>query len=97
MDTIKMDLGEMRWGYWLYWSGSGEGQLEMSCEWDDAHTVPYNAGRLSSGCTTSGLSSSAQLHIVSQSVSPVPTGRKENFEHAVTTQQQHPELEKSKL
>jgi hypothetical protein len=30
--------------------------------------VPWNAGKLSSGLTSSGLSSSAQLHRVSQSV-----------------------------
>jgi hypothetical protein len=31
--------------------------------------VPQNAGKLSSGCTTGGLLSSAQLHRVGQSVS----------------------------
>jgi hypothetical protein len=41
------------------WTGSGQGQVESSCE---------TAGKLSSVLTTRDLSSSAQLHGVSYTV-----------------------------
>jgi hypothetical protein len=39
--------------------------MESSCERGNERSGPINAGKLSSGCTTGGLSSSAQLRRVS--------------------------------
>jgi hypothetical protein len=64
--TIRMDRGEVGWGNvdWISlakdrnrWRALVNSVLNL---W-----VPRNAGKLSSGLTSSGLSSSAQLHGVS--------------------------------
>jgi hypothetical protein len=66
VDNIRMDLGEVGWGYvdWIClandknrWRALVNSVLNLR--------VPRSAGKLSSGLTSSGLSSSAQLHIVS--------------------------------
>jgi hypothetical protein len=66
MFYIRMDLGEVGWGDvdWIglaqdknRWRAFGNSVLNLR--------VPWNAGKLSSGLTSSGLLSSAQLHIVS--------------------------------
>jgi hypothetical protein len=66
VDNIKMDLGEMGWGdvEWIglakdrnWWRTLVNSVLNLR--------VPRNAGKPSSGLTSSGLSSSVQLHIVS--------------------------------
>jgi hypothetical protein len=61
-----MDLGELGWGD-VDWIGLAKDRNR----WRDLVNlvlnlrVPYNAGKLPSGLTTSSISSSAQLHIVS--------------------------------
>jgi hypothetical protein len=59
VDNIKMDLGEIGWVVLtgLVWLRIEK--VENSCE---CGRKPQNAGRFSNGCTTYGLSSSAQLH-----------------------------------
>jgi hypothetical protein len=66
VDNIRMDLGEMRWGDvdWIdldqdrnRWRDLVNSVLNLR--------VPRNAGKLLTGLTTGGLSSSAQLHGVS--------------------------------
>jgi hypothetical protein len=66
VDNIRMDLGDVGWGNveWIglvqerkRWRALVNSVLNL---WD-----PCNAGKLSSGLTSSGLSSSAQLHRVS--------------------------------
>jgi hypothetical protein len=52
VDTIKLDLGD---GAWLR-IRTNEANTVMSL-W-----IPENVGKFLSGCTTGGLSSSAQLH-----------------------------------
>jgi hypothetical protein len=47
----------------LVWLRIGTG--ESSCEFGIEPSVQYNAGKLSSGLTSSGLWGSAQLHRVS--------------------------------
>jgi hypothetical protein len=39
--------------------------VESSCEFGDEHSAFISAGKLSSGFTTGGLSTSVQLHRVS--------------------------------
>jgi hypothetical protein len=46
-------------------SGLGQEQVESPCECDNEPSVSQNGGKLSSGYTTIGLSSSAQRHRVS--------------------------------
>jgi hypothetical protein len=63
-DNIRMNLGRGRMGMmWtgLVWLRIGTGGELL---WYSVLSlrVPWNAGKLSSGCTTGGLSSSAQLH-----------------------------------
>jgi hypothetical protein len=66
IDNIKMDILEIGLSV-VDWVGLAEdryrwralGNLIMNLR------VPKNAGKLSSGCTTCGLSSGTQLHIVS--------------------------------
>jgi hypothetical protein len=66
VDNIRMDLGEVGWGD-VDWIGLAQDRNRwrylvnsvLICR------VPCNAGKLSSGLTSSGLSSSAQLHGVS--------------------------------
>jgi hypothetical protein len=61
VDNIKMDLGEVDWIGLAQdrnrWRAVVNSVLNL---W-----VPWNAGKLSSGLTSSGLSISVQLHIVS--------------------------------
>jgi hypothetical protein len=66
VDNISMDLGEEGWGYVDLiglakdrnsWRAVVNSVLNLQ--------VPCNAGKLSSGLASSGLSSSVQLHIVS--------------------------------
>jgi hypothetical protein len=66
VDNIRMDLGEVGWGDvdwiglakdWNRWRALVNSVLNLR--------VPRNAGKLSSGHTSSGLSSSAQLNKVS--------------------------------
>jgi hypothetical protein len=65
VDNIRLDLGEVGWG-----------DMDWIClardrnRWTLVNSVlnlrvPQNAGKLSSGLTSGGLLSSAQLHIVS--------------------------------
>jgi hypothetical protein len=66
VDNIRMDLGEVGWSDmdWIdlaqdrnRWRALVNSVLNLR--------VPWNAGKLSSGLTSSGLSNSAQLHRVS--------------------------------
>jgi hypothetical protein len=67
MDNIKMNLGQIGWGDvdWI-------GLAQYRDKWRDLvntamnRRVPSNAGKFLNGCTTNGLSSSTQLHGVSQ-------------------------------
>jgi hypothetical protein len=61
-----MDLGEVRWGD-VDWIGLVQDRDRWRALVNAAMNlrVPYNAGKLSSGLTSSGLSRSAQLHRVS--------------------------------
>jgi hypothetical protein len=65
VDYVRMDLGEVLWGDvdWIVlfqdrnrWRALVNSVLNLR--------VPLIAGKLSNGLTSSGLSSSAQLHIV---------------------------------
>jgi hypothetical protein len=58
-DNIRMDLGEVGWGD-VDWIGLAKDRNSVLNP-----RVPWNAGKLSSGLTSGGLSSSAQHHIVS--------------------------------
>jgi hypothetical protein len=66
VDYIKMDLGEIGWSV-MNWIGLAQNRDK----WRDLVNavmnlrLPSNAWRFFSGCTTGGVSSSAQLHIVS--------------------------------
>jgi hypothetical protein len=66
MDNIRMDRGEVGWGD-VDWIGLAQDRNK----WRDLVNsilnlrVPNNVRKLSSGLTTGGLSSSAQLHRVS--------------------------------
>jgi hypothetical protein len=66
VDNIRMDLGEVGWGD-VDWIGMAKDRNRWRALVNSAlnHRVPRNAGKLSSGLTSSGLSGSAQLHIVS--------------------------------
>jgi hypothetical protein len=66
MDNIRMDLGEVGWGD-VDWIGVAQDRNRWRAlvNWILNLRVPRNAGKLSSGLTSSGLSSSAQLHTVS--------------------------------
>jgi hypothetical protein len=61
-----MDLGEIEWGG-VDWIGLAQDRDKWRALMNAVMNlrVPSNAGKLSSGCTTGGLSSSAQLHRVS--------------------------------
>jgi hypothetical protein len=66
VDNIRMDLGEMGWGD-VDWIGLALDRNRWRALVNSVlnFRVPRNAGKLSSGVTSSGLWSSAQLHIVS--------------------------------
>jgi hypothetical protein len=61
-----MDLGEVGWGV-VDWIGLARHRNSWRAVVNSVLNlrVPKTAGKLSSGLTSSGLSSSAQLHIVS--------------------------------
>jgi hypothetical protein len=61
-----MDLGEVGWGD-VEWIGLAQDRNRWRAFVNSVLNlrVPLNAGKLLSGLTSSGLSSSAQLHIVS--------------------------------
>jgi hypothetical protein len=61
-----MDLGEVGWGD-VDWIGLAQDRNRWRTLVNSVLNlwVPCNAGKLSSGVTSSGLSSSAQLHMVS--------------------------------
>jgi hypothetical protein len=63
---IRMDLGEVGWGD-VDWIGLAQDRNRWRYLLNAVlnRRVPRNAGKLSSGLTSSGLSSSAQLHRVS--------------------------------
>jgi hypothetical protein len=67
VDTIRMDLGEVGWGD-VDWIGLAKDRNRWRALVNSVLNlrVPRNAGKLSSGLTSSGVSSSAQLHRVSQ-------------------------------
>jgi hypothetical protein len=66
VDNIRMDLGEVGWGN-VEWIGLAQDRNRWRALVNSVLNlrVPWNAGKLSNGLTSSGLSVSAQLHIVS--------------------------------
>jgi hypothetical protein len=66
VDNIRMDLGEVGWGD-EDWIGLAEDRNRWRFLVNSVLNlrVPLNAGKLLSGLTSGGLSSSAQLHRVS--------------------------------
>jgi hypothetical protein len=66
VDNIRMDLGEVGWGD-VGWIGLGKDRNKWRALVNSVLKlqVPWNAGKLSSGLASGGLSSSAQLHRVS--------------------------------
>jgi hypothetical protein len=66
VDNIRIDLGEVGWGD-VDWIGLAQDRNRWRAVVNSVLNlrVPWNAGKLSSGLTSSGLSSSVQLHIVS--------------------------------
>jgi hypothetical protein len=70
VDNIRMDLGEVGWGD-VDWIGLAQDRNRWRALVNSVLNlrVPWNAGKLSSGLTSDGFSSSAQLHRVSHSVS----------------------------
>jgi hypothetical protein len=68
VDNIRMDLGEVGWGD-VDWIGLAQDRNRWRAFVNSVLNlwVPWNAGKLSSGLTSSGLSGSAQLHRVSLS------------------------------
>jgi hypothetical protein len=66
VDNIRMDLGEVGWDN-VDWIGLAKDRNRWRALVNSVLNlrVPWNAGKLSSGLTSSGLSSSAQLHRVS--------------------------------
>jgi hypothetical protein len=66
VDNIRMDLGEVGWGD-VDWIGLSEDKNRWRALVNSVLNlrVARNAGKLSSGLTSSGLLSSAQLHRVS--------------------------------
>jgi hypothetical protein len=63
VDNIKMDLAEIGW-VGVDWIGLAQDIDKFGALVDAVMNlrVPYSAGQLSSSYTTSGLSSSAELH-----------------------------------
>jgi hypothetical protein len=68
--NIRMDLGEVGWGD-VDWIGLAQDRKRWRALVNSVLNlrVPRNAGKLSSGLTCSGLSSSAQLHRVGNDAS----------------------------
>jgi hypothetical protein len=66
LDNIKMDLSEIGLSV-VEWIGLAQVRYRWRALVNAVMNlrVPYNAGKLSSGCTTCGLSSGTQLHRVS--------------------------------
>jgi hypothetical protein len=66
VDNIKIDLGEVEWGD-VDWIGLAKDRNSWRALVNSVLNlrVPWNAGKLSSGLTSSGLWGSVQLHIVS--------------------------------
>jgi hypothetical protein len=66
VDIIRLDLGEVGWGD-VDWIGLAKDRNRWRAVVNSVLNlrVPLNAGKLSSGLTPIGLSSSVQLHIVS--------------------------------
>jgi hypothetical protein len=66
MDDIKMDLLEIGVNV-VDWIGLAQDRYRWRALVNAVMNfrVPYNAGNLPNGCTTCGLSSGTQLHIVS--------------------------------
>jgi hypothetical protein len=66
VDNIRMNLGEVVWGD-VDWIALAQDRNRWRTLVNSVlnFRVPRNAGKLSSGLTSSGLSSSAQLHTVS--------------------------------
>jgi hypothetical protein len=63
VDNIRMDLGEVEWGD-VDWIGLAQDRNRW---WALVNSVlnlrvPWNAGKLSSGLASNGLSSSVELH-----------------------------------
>jgi hypothetical protein len=66
VDNIRMDLGEVGWSD-VDWIGLAQDRNRWRALVNSVLSLraTYNAGKLSSDLTSSGLSSSAQLHRVS--------------------------------
>jgi hypothetical protein len=66
VDNIRMDLGEVGWGD-VDWIGVAQDRDRWRALVNSVLNlrVPLNAGKLLSGLTSSGLSTSTPLHIVS--------------------------------
>jgi hypothetical protein len=66
VDNITMNLGEVGWGD-VDWIGLAEDRNRWRALVNSVLNlrVPRNAGKLSSGLTTGGVSGSAQFHRVS--------------------------------
>jgi hypothetical protein len=66
VDNIRMDLGEVGWGD-VDWIGLAQDKNRWRAVVNSVLNlrVPRNAGKISNGLTSSGLSSSVQHHIVS--------------------------------
>jgi hypothetical protein len=66
VDNIRIDLGEVGWGD-VDWIGLAQDRNRWRALVNSVLNLrfPRNDGKLSSGLTSRGLSSSAQLHIVS--------------------------------
>jgi hypothetical protein len=69
IDSSKMDLAEIGWGD-VDWIGLAQDKERWRAFVNAVMNlwVPETAGKLSRGCTTGGLSSSAQLQRVSELV-----------------------------
>jgi hypothetical protein len=66
VDNIKMDLGEIGWGD-MEWISMAPDRNPWKALMNAVMNlrVPYDAGKLFSGCAAGGISSNAQFHRVS--------------------------------
>jgi hypothetical protein len=64
VDNIRMDVGEVGWGD-VDWIGLAQDRNRWTALVNSVLNLWVNAGKLSSGPTSSGFSSSARLHRVS--------------------------------